>query len=158
NASRLDLVCLLGRLAERRGGVVDLDLYLAIRFGLDLFRPRFDHVDLEEAFRSEEMAELQYDLLLAQRYPVRSAKHQNGERGSDQIQQAAAILAANHGSLPAALRARPAMEAGGGRVARAGRPWYCAAKGALIQLATEDRCRSAARGLGRHRRVTMRSG
>ena len=52
----------------------------------------------------------------------------------------------------------PAMEAGGGRVARAGRPWYCAAKGALIQLATEDRCRSAARGLGRHRRVTMRSG
>src|SRR5262249_32981525 len=109
NASRLDLVCLLGRLAERGGGVVDLDLYLAIRFGLDLFRPRFDHVDLEEAFRSEEMAELQYDLLLAQRYPVRSAKHQNGERGSDQMRQAAAILAANHGSLPAALRARCCM-------------------------------------------------
>src|SRR5262249_45689116 len=45
-----------------------------------------------------------------------------------------------------AQHAIPAMEAGGGgsiiliasqlgRVARAGRPWYCAAKGALIQLA-----------------------
>src|ERR1051326_753568 len=59
----LDLVRLLGRLAERRRGIEDFDLHLAIGLGLQLLRPRLDRVDLKEAGRPEEVAEFERDRL-----------------------------------------------------------------------------------------------
>jgi hypothetical protein len=54
-----DLIRLLENLSQGRGGVMDLHLDAPFRLYLDLLSPGFRHVDLEEAGRSQEMAELE---------------------------------------------------------------------------------------------------
>jgi hypothetical protein len=49
---------LLGDLSKRRGAIVNLDLHPAVGFRFELLGPRLDDIELEEAGRSEKMAEL----------------------------------------------------------------------------------------------------
>ncbi len=65
DAAGFYLIGLLEDLAEWRCRVVDLHLYATFRLGLELLGPRLRHVDLEEARRSQKVAELERDLLSA---------------------------------------------------------------------------------------------